>query len=134
MSIVKLSEATSLALHSLAYIAGQNCENASVKSIAKALGASENHLHKVMQSLVKHGLVLSGRGPKGGFVLAKKPEKISLLDIYETMEGPLVKKDCPLDRSICPFGKDCMFCELFTDLTERFRKYFSTKTLVSYIH
>ncbi len=134
MGIVRLSEATSLALHSLAYMAKKNRGSVSAKMIAKPVGASENHLQKVMQKLTKYGLVVSERGPKGGFVLGKKPEKISLLDIYQVMEGSLADAKCPLHRSVCPFGNKCMFCDSFADLTSRFRDFFKKKSLMDYVN
>jgi Rrf2 family protein len=103
----QISEAASLALYSMAIIAKNN-KPISVKTLAEQTFASDNHLAKVMQRLVKGGLVKSARGPKGGFVLSKAPEDITLLDVYEAIEGKFELGPCPMDRNQCPFKK-CMF-------------------------
>ncbi len=88
-SIINLTEATLLALHSMALIAQAQHEKVNTKTIAATINASENHLAKVMQRLNKAGLVESIRGPMGGFILSKPGNEISLLDVYEAMEGKL---------------------------------------------
>jgi len=75
-----------------------------LKEIANITGASENHLSKVFQRLSKHGFVKSIWGPKGGYYLAKPPDEITLLDIFETIEGKLEIKGCPFERVKCPFS------------------------------
>lgn len=133
MGVVRLSEATSIALHGMAAIAKMDGQSINVRNLAKKIGASEHHLHKVMRKLVEAGLVLSDRGPKGGFLLAKKPAEISLLDIYQSMEGKMKEERCGLDRDVCPFGKTCMFCDLFKEMTGTFKEHFGKRTLESYV-
>ena len=61
---VPISDAVSLALHSVAYIAAQDGQT-SVHDISSRLEVSENHLSKVLQKLARSGLVNSTRGPQG---------------------------------------------------------------------
>ncbi|HPJ25730.1 MAG TPA: Rrf2 family transcriptional regulator [Synergistaceae bacterium] len=103
-SFFHFSEAASLGLHGMALLACRE-ERVSIKEMAEILEVSEAHLAKVFQRLVKSGLVISHRGPGGGFDLAFSPEEISLMDIYEALEGPLEMETCLLHRSECPFGK-----------------------------
>jgi Rrf2 family protein len=61
--------------------------------------AEKNHmsfffLQKVAFRLRKNGLILSGRGKKGGYVLGKKPEYMTLQEILEALEGPLNLRQC----------------------------------------
>ncbi len=72
-----------------------------VADIAEALGASEAHLGKVMQRLGRLGLVRSRRGPRGGFMLGRSPEDISLSEVLTAIDGPLVRTQCLLDRREC---------------------------------
>ena len=46
-------------------------------------------------------------GPKGGFVLAKKPSKVSLLDVIEVVQGPINMNRCMLGEGVCPKQKTC---------------------------
>ncbi|PID29570.1 MAG: Rrf2 family transcriptional regulator [Candidatus Cloacimonadota bacterium] len=107
-SPVNFSEGSYLAFHGLALIAQKAPERLSIKSLAKELHASEAHLAKVFQKLGKASFVNSVRGPAGGFVLAKKPEDISFLDIYEVMEGKAGSGFCPFGKEVCVF-KTCIF-------------------------
>lgn len=129
--IVTLSEAASLAIHAMVMIA-QSEQNINVNKIAEATGASRNHLAKVMQRLVKDGFVKSTRGPAGGFVMNKPTTDITLLDIYETIEGSIDIQGCPFDRQICPFHK-CLMGGLIFKITDEVKEYFKSQTLDVFI-
>jgi len=103
----KFSEAASLAIHSAFLVAQGGTHPLSAREIASALNASETHLAKVLQRLGKAGLVHSTRGPKGGFVLGKPPGDITLLEVYEAIEGPLEVMSCLLGKPICGGGAKC---------------------------
>ncbi len=66
----------------------------SSRGLAGAVGSPEPFLTKVMQSLAAAHLVSSRRGNTGGFALAKSPEQISVLDVVEAIEGPVVLNNC----------------------------------------
>ena len=108
MNLVHVSEAASLALHSLALIAKNQPLRMSVKVLAKELNASQAHLAKVFQKLSKAGLVKSVRGPAGGFELNKPAEEITFLEIYEIIEGKVKLGGCPFDKTHCAF-QTCIF-------------------------
>lgn len=131
---IQMSEATSLALHSMAYVAMAGGEFVTVKQIADATGFSHAHLSKVLQRLVRAGLLDSVRGPKGGFRLPRPADAISLLDVYEAMEGHLVARNC---MAGAPSGKcafaSCILGDLPRRLTEDFRAFLESRALSYYI-
>jgi Rrf2 family protein len=129
--IITLSEASSIAIHAMVIIAKAE-GNMNVNKIAEMTGASRNHLAKVMQRLVKDKYVKSTRGPLGGFVLIKPADQISMLDIYQSIEGDIIETPCPLDRSICPFSK-CLMGGIMFDLTNQFRDYLTKQKLADYL-
>ena len=88
-NLVRISESASLSLHAAALLARRADERVPNQEIAAALHASEHHLAKVMQQLVRAGVTRSTRGPKGGFQLSQSSEKITLLQLFEAVEGPL---------------------------------------------
>lgn len=53
-------------------------------------GASPSYVKKIIRKLVVNGLVTSVSGSNGGFLLAKKPEEVNLLEVVEALEGPIV--------------------------------------------
>jgi Rrf2 family protein len=97
--MLHISDAASLALHAMVLIAGKPDTLVSTHEIAEQLGVSENHLAKVRQTLSRAGLVESTRGPHGGFRLAKSAAEITLLDVYEAVEGPIRPTSCLLGRA-----------------------------------
>lgn len=129
--IIQLSEAASLAIHAIVLI-GKSEGLINVNTISERTGASRNHLAKVMQRLVKDGYVSSTRGPSGGFVLKKKPSEITLLDIYQSIEGKILIEGCPLDRPVCPFDK-CLMGGIINKLSLEFKNYLKEQKLSDYL-
>jgi len=129
--IVHLSEAASLGLHAMVLIAGSK-SLVKVTDIAKITNSSKNHLSKVMQRLVKDGLVKSTRGPAGGFLLNKPSKDITLLEIYQSIEGTISNNGCPLEKQVCPFEK-CIMGNLVNKMTDDFISYFKSQTLEDFI-
>jgi len=101
---LRISEAASLALHAMVLLACQAGGPLSTKRISGQLRVSDHHLSKVMQRLGRAGLVDSTRGPKGGFRLARRGSAITLLEIYEAVEGRIRERTCLLDRPACRGG------------------------------
>ncbi len=130
--IVHLSEAASLAIHAMVLIAKTDT-HINVNILAQEMGASRNHLAKVLQQLVKFNYLKSVRGPSGGFVLNAKPSEITLLEIYEAIEGKIEIHECPLDRQICPFDK-CLMGGMVKSVTNQFKDYFHGQTLETFIN
>ena len=132
-SILKISEAVALAIHACVIIAKKKAESkTSATSIASALKASEAHLSKVMQRLVKAGIVDSARGPGGGFVIKARPEDIRLIDIYEAVDGVFKCGNCLFDHQACD-GKKCLLGNFIENINEQVKAFFETKTLASLI-
>ena len=100
--ILKITDAALLGIHAMALLAGRREKGlVSVAEMAGALGASEAHLSKVMQRLGKTGLVTSKRGARGGFLLNREGASISLLEVYEAVEGPMRPTACLLGSPVC---------------------------------
>jgi Rrf2 family protein len=107
--ILKISEAASLAFHTMALLAAEPSELFSTHQIALIMEISENHLAKVLQRLTKAGLVTPSRGPLGGFKINRLPEEVTLQEIYEVIEGPMVMPECLLSgkrhcNGLCVLG------------------------------
>src|SRR5947209_2830425 len=94
---MKLSRASSYALHAVEYMAARG-EDGPVAShhIAEARGIPERFLLKVLKPLVSARLLYSVKGPNGGYRLARPASKISLLEVVEAVDGP-IRGDAPLD-------------------------------------
>lgn len=130
-NILNISEAASIAIHTMYLLANNRNRLYSTKEIASILDVSENHLSKVLQRLVKENMVDSIRGPKGGFKLNYNYNKITLLDIYETIDGPILSTNCLLKKPICQ--GNCVLGELISSLNQKLKHYFENKKISDFI-
>lgn len=101
---MKLTRASSYALHAMVYLAAQK-QPTPVAShvVAQARGIPERFLLKVLKPLVGARLLVSVKGPNGGYRLAKSPNEISLLEVIEAVDGPIrgaVPFDGPNDNGL----------------------------------
>ena len=126
--LINISEAVSLGLHTMVLLATDTERRFSNPEIAETLDVSGHHLAKVMQRLVRAGLVDSVSGPRGGFLLATPAQEIGLLRIYEAIEGTLADEGCLLRKSTCD-GRNCVLGEVLHSLHEQLRDYLSNTTL-----
>jgi Rrf2 family protein len=125
--IVSYSEAASIGMHGMVLVARAG-ETVNVQKIADITGSSRHHVAKVMQRLVKEGFLSSNRGPSGGFKLNIEPENITLLQIYESIEGSVKVINCPHEKQICPFEK-CILGTVVSKMTQTFRDHLSSQSL-----
>ena len=104
----KISRKTEYAIRGMIYLAKQPRDQfVMIKEITKATKTSPTFLVKIFQALSNAKLVLSSRGSIGGFKLSRKPEHITLRDILEATEGPVIMNLCVLDNRSCGFSNTC---------------------------
>ena len=125
---LNLSEAAALAIHTMVLLAGHTAERLTTRQIAREFNASENHLAKVMQQLVKNNLLNSTRGPAGGFQINHALGDITLMDVYEAIDGKFADSPCLFGAPVCS-GTHCVLGNLANDLYIRIRDYFRDITL-----
>jgi Rrf2 family protein len=125
--ILAISEANVISFHAMALIAISEI-SINTHDIAEISGASKHHAAKVLQRLVKKGLLGSTRGPSGGFYLKKHAEDIFLIEILEALEGEVTVNDCPIDNAICPFGS-CLMGGICTEVGNKLMDYLRSHTL-----
>ncbi|GAB4312430.1 MAG: Rrf2 family transcriptional regulator [Bacteroidales bacterium] len=126
-TFVNISEAGTIAIHSLALIAGSD-ELLNAEKIAERAKFSKHHLSKVMHLLVRHNYLESVRGPGGGYRLKKKPSDITLLELVELLDGAVGNFECAVSCAECYF-EDCVFGNFPHRFTAEFRQFLAEKTL-----
>ncbi len=122
--LIHISEAASLAIHSLALIASSNVK-LNAKKIAEILHVSQNHLAKILQILAKNEYLESNRGPGGGFIMKKNASEISMLEVYQLIEGNVDCQLCGITENLCPFIT-CIFGGKPDKLTNEFVEYLNS--------
>ncbi len=103
---MKLSTRGRYGIHAM-YDLALNVEGGpqSIKAIAEREGIPEAYLEQLIAVLKREGLVNSTRGAQGGYVLARKPEEITVGDVLRALEGGLGLVDCLDEEDAC--GKSC---------------------------
>jgi Rrf2 family protein len=127
-NVWRISEAATMALHTIVFLAAHDERLYSTREIATAHEVSEAHLSKVLQRLAKVGLVNSVRGPKGGFLIGRPADEIKLIEIYESIDGPLTDATCLLGKPVCTGGQ-CIMCDVVEKVNREAKTYLSGTTV-----
>ncbi len=99
---MKLTRASSYALHAVAFMAAQKSEKpVASHKIAEDRGIPERFLLKVLKPLVSARVLRSVKGPNGGYQLARPASDISMLEILEAVDGP-IRGHTPFDAKSNP--------------------------------
>ena len=103
---MKLSTRSRYGIHAMYDLAlNVDCGPQPIKAIAEREGIPEAYLEQLIAVLKKEKLVTSTRGEQGGYVLARRPEDITVGDVLRALEGGLNLVDCLLEEDTC--GKSC---------------------------
>lgn len=97
-----LSNTCKYALRALIYLSKYNGdERIGIKQISDDLNISSAFLGKILQGLVKQKLLISNKGPNGGFALAKKPEKVTLWNVITVVDSEDNFTNCLIGLKPC---------------------------------
>ena len=104
----------------------------SAREIAERRAIPPRFLEQLFVSLRRAGIVTAVRGAKGGFVLSRDPGQITVLDVVEALEGPLVASVCDSTREEgCGKSGSCAAAPVWARATDALRDVFATTTLAS---
>ncbi len=93
----------------------------SLTDLSKELHISRKYLEQIFSMLNTAGLVRALRGAKGGYTLTRPPNEISLLEVVEATEGPILLVDCVGSDNICRWEDICVARQLWKDVNESIR-------------
>jgi Rrf2 family iron-sulfur cluster assembly transcriptional regulator len=102
-----------------------------VRDVADTEQVPESYLAKIFQDLSRSGLMVSHRGAKGGFSLARDPAQISLREMIEAIEGPTYLLPCLDSRQQCDQVAECALYEVMAVAQERFLEQLDRTSLQS---
>ena len=98
---------TDYAIRALIYLVNHQGSYAKAADIASTMDIPTGFLHQVLQELQRARLVSSRSGPSGGYLLARAPEDITILEIVETLEDPIQTSECALRGGPCHWDEVC---------------------------
>jgi len=125
------SKSTEYAIRAIIFLAVRSSNQNLIGSsdIAAELNFPEAFLGKVLQNLVKKGLVVSVKGPGGGFYINQHTCSFSILDIVETLEGLEFLQKCGLGLHSCSDEKPCPIHDEYQPVKQQIRAALSSKTI-----
>ena len=100
-----------------------------LREIAKRQDLSVKYLEQLIIPLKAAGYIRSVRGARGGYTLARKPDKISVGQIIKVLEGGLSLVDCVEDPKICEREKNCPTRDIWLRMSQRLMEELSSLTL-----
>jgi Rrf2 family transcriptional regulator, iron-sulfur cluster assembly transcription factor len=118
------------ALFDIAYNCGEG--STQVQDISRRQHISQRYLEQIFQSLKKVGILKSKRGPQGGYMLARKPEDITLNEIVKATEGDLMLVECARKgrkKDMCEFAGECVTQTVWLGAESAFHDYLEGITL-----
>ena len=103
-------------------------ELCSAKTLSLEYGIPQELLAKILQKLSKENIILSVKGPKGGYKISKDPNTINMTKFFEIMEGPMGIVDCYFDSN-CEQLNGCNIREPINRINDNIRTMFNKMTL-----
>lgn len=130
---MSLSQTTGYAIEALAHLSSPGGPSLLLRQVARRAAVPYAYLAKRMPDLVSAGLVVSRRGSRGGLVLAREPEAITLLQISEAVEARRWLDGCLLGLTACSDETACPVHEFWKPVRSRIEKTLRTTTLADVI-
>ena len=101
----------------------------SIKELSAKLRLPYHFLAKILQQLSRKGLLVSQKGPTGGFRLAAPPSEITLLQVVEAIDGTSLFTSCVLGLPECGGANPCPVHEKWGEVRERIRRMMAAKKI-----
>jgi Rrf2 family protein len=132
MGLLQVPRRVDYGLRAVIYLSGQDPEKCcSIAEIAKQQGAPRKFLEKIIQDLVRSGLIKSKRGSSGGYQLARAPEAISFCDVIEALEGPIAVNACLDLHSGCDQIPRCMMIGVWSEVQHKITEVLRRTTIAT---
>ncbi len=123
---MQITRQADYAVRAVLYLArlGQE-ERAATSQVAQEQHIPPSFLAKIISQLSIAGLLHTSRGARGGVTLAREPKDITLLEVIEAIDGPIMLNECVGETGTCTFDEECplrpVWCEAQNDLVARLK-------------
>lgn len=105
--MLRLSKLTDYATVILSFMAKDTIKIHAAMEIAAVTGIALPTVSKILKLLVNAKVLISTRGAKGGYVLARIPEEISIAAVISALEGPIALTECSISHQGCEQASGC---------------------------
>jgi Rrf2 family protein len=123
---MQITRQADYAVRAVLYLARMKSEQrAATSTIAQEQRIPPSFLAKIISQLSIAGLLHTSRGARGGVTLAREPGDITLLEVIEAIDGPIMLNECVGDGAACTFDDNCplkpIWCEAQNELVTRLK-------------
>ena len=132
MSLMQIPRRVDYGLRAIIYLSTQDPEKCcSIAEIARQQNVPRKFLEKIIQDLMRRGLIKSKRGSCGGYTLARLPDEISFYDVIEALEGPVTVNACMDDELSCDQLPRCAMVGVWSEIQQKVTEVFTRTTLAN---
>lgn len=123
---MQITRQADYAVRAVLHLARMNgSTRAATSQVAKEQHIPPSFLAKIISQLSIAGLLHTSRGARGGVTMAREPKDVTLLEVIEAIDGPIILNECVGENSICTFEEDCplrpVWCEAQEELVGRLK-------------
>jgi len=116
---MQITRQADYAIRAVRYLAKQSPNTRSATSIvAREMKIPPSFLAKIISQLSIAGLLHTSRGARGGVTLAREAGEISMLDVVEAIDGPILLNECVGDPASCDFSEDCLVHPIWVEVQD----------------
>ncbi len=120
---MQITRQADYAIRAVRYLAKQEpTKRSATSTVAKEMKIPPSFLAKIISQLSIAGLLHTSRGARGGVTLARAPGEISLLDVVEAIDGPILLNECVGDPANCDFSDDCLVHPIWKEVQDNLVK------------
>ena len=132
---MQITRQADYAVRAVLYLSGlDNGRRAPTSEIALKQHIPPSFLAKIVSQLSVAGVVQTSRGARGGVSLARSADEISLLEVVEAIDGPIMLNECVFDANACVFGDDCPVHDVWCNAQKTLVKTLSGTTFAALAH
>ncbi len=126
-----LSNTSKYAIRAVIYLAlhAEKDKKIGIKQISKDLGIPTPFLGKILQTLAKHKVLSSTKGPHGGFGMGKEPDEVSLIDIVDIIDGRDLFTKCLIRLDDCNEKEPCSMHSRYAEIRQNLFKLFENQKI-----
>ena len=127
--MLRLSKKADYALMAMKHLAQKSAASASAREIAEQYDIPIELMAKVLQRLVRIGLLASTQGTRGGYTLGRPSTAISVADVIEAIDGPFTVTACSTENNDCEQYSKCSIRDPLWQIRERLAAALGTVTI-----
>jgi len=116
---MQITRQADYAIRAVRYLAKQgSSQRVATSTVAREMKIPASFLAKIISQLSIAGLLHTSRGARGGVSLAREPKEISILDVVEAIDGPILLNECVGTNKPCSFEDECLVHPIWLEVQE----------------